>query len=201
MKKLNIGCENEYREGWVNLDVNNKVKADVYHNLNKFPYPFKKEEFDVILASHVLEHLDDVEKAMKEIYRIAKDKAIVYLEAPHFSNPFALSSQLDHKHMFSYTTFGEWHCNKELFTMFEVLKKKISFTRVNYPFLNKIFNPLINLCPLIYERFFAYILPSSTIVYILRVRKDNKFQENKIKYLKSMEAKNPIDNLEFIKKI
>jgi hypothetical protein len=103
--------------------------------------------------------------------------------------------------VFSYTTFGEWHCNKELFTMFEVLKKKISFTRVNFAFLNKIFNPIINLFPLIYERFFAYSLPSSTIVYVLRVRKDESFHEEKKKYIKKMEATHPIDNLKFIQKI
>jgi len=201
MKKLNIGCENEYRQGWVNLDINKKVKADIYHDLDKFPYPFNDNEFDIILASHVLEHLDDISKVMKELYRISKDKGIIYLEVPHFSNPFALSSQLDHKHMFSYITFGEWHCNKDLFPLFQVLKKKISFTRLNFPFLNKIFNPFINLFPLLYERLFAFILPSSTIVYILKVRKDKKFQANRMEYLKSMEAKYKIDNLDFIRKI
>jgi predicted SAM-dependent methyltransferase len=124
VSKLNLGCENEYRKGWVNLDIDKKAKADVYHNLNTFPYPFKNDEFDVVLASHILEHLEDVEKVMKEIYRICKNRGQVYLEVPHFSNPFGLSSQLDHKHLFSYVTFGEWHCNKELFTMFEVMKKK-----------------------------------------------------------------------------
>ncbi|MBS3091157.1 methyltransferase domain-containing protein [Candidatus Pacearchaeota archaeon] len=71
--KLNIGCENEYKKGWVNLDVNKEVKADVYFDLSKLPdkkLPFKDSQFDEILCSHVLEHVDDVEGVMNEIYRI-----------------------------------------------------------------------------------------------------------------------------------
>lgn len=203
MKKLNLGCEKEYRnseEGWVNLDADKSVKADVYHNLNKFPYPFKDNEFDEILVSHILEHLDDVMRVMKELYRITKPNGILYITSPHCSDPMKWSD-LTHKHCFCYSTFGEWYHNKELYPLFEVIKKKISFTRVNFPFLNKIFNPLVNLKPILYERLFSYILPSAVIIYILKVRKDKEFQDKKMEYLRKMEAKQRIDNLKFIKEI
>ena len=63
-KKLNLGCGNDYKEGWVNLEntdgyIDRKYKADVFHDLNKYPYPFKSNEFDLILASHLVEHLED----------------------------------------------------------------------------------------------------------------------------------------------
>src|SRR3989344_7465858 len=135
--KLNLGCENEYLNGWVNLDFNTKVKADIYHDLNKFPWPFKDNSFDIILVANVLEYLWNIEFAMKEIYRISKQDSRIYVSVPHCSNPLKWM-ELGHKHFFSYMTFGEWHNNKELYPLFQVLKKKIVFTRINFQFMNKI---------------------------------------------------------------
>jgi len=38
-------------------------------------------------------------------------------------------------------------------------------------FLNYFFNPLINLSPKIYERFFSYILPASEVHFKLKIIK------------------------------
>lgn len=51
-------------------------------NLNRFPYPFKEKEFDFIICSHVLEHLDDPVRVCAEFSRISKAG---YLEVPHYS--------------------------------------------------------------------------------------------------------------------
>ena len=67
--KLNIGCMDDYKEGWINLDYNKNIKADVYHNLNNIKYPFDDNMFDEVLASMVLEHVDDVKKVIMELHR------------------------------------------------------------------------------------------------------------------------------------
>ena len=70
LKKLNIGCGKDYKDpklGWVNLDFNSDYKTDIRHNLNKFPYPFKDKEIDHIYCSHILEHVSDLFKTMKEL--------------------------------------------------------------------------------------------------------------------------------------
>ena len=72
MKKLNIGCGKDYREGWVNLDYDNSIKADVYHNLNKYPYPFKENTFDIVVASQIIEHVFEQDRALEEIKRVLK---------------------------------------------------------------------------------------------------------------------------------
>jgi len=201
MKKLNLGCEREYKEGWINLDFDRRVKADIYWDLNKYPYPFKNNEFDEILASSVLEHLDNIYKAMMGLYRVSKDKGIIYIYSPHCSCPCLSWIEFEHKNAFSYMSFGEWFVNKELYPYFEVLKKKIVFTRINFKFLNKILNPLINMFPILYERIFSGILQSSGIVFVLRVRKDKEFQNRKKAYMNRMESQTIDNNLKFIKEI
>ena len=199
MVKLNLGCENEYIPGWINLDFDKSSKADVYWDLNQFPYPFKDNTFDEILASCVLEHLDDMPRTMKELYRIGKQNCMIYIETPHFSNPFR-HAEFEHKNAFSWFSFGEWFTNKEIYHLFEVVKKKLTFTRINYKFMNKILNGIINLHPVVYERLFSYILPCSDIVYILKVRKDEEFAKEKIEYMRK-KGDFQVDNLKFIKEI
>ena len=49
--------------------------------------------------------------------------------------------------------------------------RKLNFTRQAFTFLNYIFNPIINLSPLLYERFFCWILPCAEVIAELEVKK------------------------------
>jgi len=100
MKKLNMGCGIDYKEGFVNLDFHSHVKIDVQHNLNQFPYPFNENEFDYILASHVLEHLDKPFDVMTELHRLLKKGGTLHVKVPHFSRGFTHS---EHKAGFDVT--------------------------------------------------------------------------------------------------
>jgi predicted SAM-dependent methyltransferase len=55
MSKLNLGCGKCYIPGWVNLDLFSNNKADIYADVTALP--FEREEFDLIYASHILEHI------------------------------------------------------------------------------------------------------------------------------------------------
>ena len=44
--------------------------------------PFDSESFDVVICNHVLEHIEDDRKALKEIYRILKPEAWAILQVP-----------------------------------------------------------------------------------------------------------------------
>lgn len=87
-KKLNLGCGRFRKEGYVNLDCCDNPGTDVVHDLNVFPYPFPDDHFDLIEADHVLEHLDDVFKVMKELKRISKGGGSLIIKMPHFSRGF-----------------------------------------------------------------------------------------------------------------
>lgn len=56
------------------------VKADICN------LPFENESFDFILCNHVLEHIPDDTKAMKEIYRILRKGGTAILQIPQDLN-------------------------------------------------------------------------------------------------------------------
>jgi len=100
VKKLNLGCGESYKQGYVNVDFHEHVKQDIVHDLNVLPYPFKDNEFDMIEASHILEHLDKPLFIMKEFHRILKAGGELHIKVPHCSRGFTHS---EHKAGFDVT--------------------------------------------------------------------------------------------------
>lgn len=105
-KKLNLGCGAWKKEGFVNIDyfdyktASNVDGPDIVHDLNVLPYPFTDNEFDLIEADHVMEHLNDVFAVMKELHRISKNGASIKISVPHFSRGF---THADHRRGFDVT--------------------------------------------------------------------------------------------------
>ena len=56
IKRVNLGCGGTYLDGYINVDVDKRVRADLYHDINQAPLPF---ECDEILADNLLEHLTE----------------------------------------------------------------------------------------------------------------------------------------------
>lgn len=100
MKKLNVGCGEDYKEGYVNLDWSPLVKAEVVHDLNSLPYPLDDGSFDEIEAFHILEHLDKPFAVMKELHRILRPGGVLTIRVPHFSRGF---THAEHAHGFDVT--------------------------------------------------------------------------------------------------
>lgn len=97
---MNLGCGEDYKEGFVNADFHSHLKTDVELDLNTVPYPFADGEFDYVFASHVLEHLDKPFVIMKELYRILKPGGVLHIKVPHFSRGF---THAEHKAGFDVT--------------------------------------------------------------------------------------------------
>ena len=89
MKACNLGCGNEYFQStpeieWVNVDMQiNDGKVDVLADVSQ-KLPFEDGEFDVIVASHILEHLEMsiVSDVIKEWMRTLKKDGKLYLTVP-----------------------------------------------------------------------------------------------------------------------
>jgi len=167
----------DYREGFVNVDIDDKVKKDMKVNI-ELGLPFKDNAFDYIYTRHVLEHLhpEKLDFVVSEICRVCTNGAIVDAFVPYFSCGKTFQSY-DHLTFFSYFTFTK------RFTQLKILKRKLSFMRAEFPYtgkpilnkIAKIINPICsflpNTFPSIYERGFCWIYPVEELHFKFRVVK------------------------------
>lgn len=173
--KLNLGCGREIKKDYVNLDMIKLPGVDVAHDLNVLPYPFKGGTFEEVFCKHILEHVDDLVKVMEELHRITKSGGRIKAIGPYFAGHGAFNDPT-HKHFFTYKTFEYFGENGYYSKVkFETLKRRIFFfssrSFMKSKWYSVPFDFLINLCPVIYQRFFCWVLPAVEVHYELEVRK------------------------------
>ena len=110
MKILDIGCGNNKMKGAIGIDRAPLPNVDIVHDLNSFPYPFERDAFDEIYATHIIEHLDSITRTMEELHRIAKPDAKVTIITPHYSD---FQSWNDPTHKWHLTTYSFRYFERE----------------------------------------------------------------------------------------
>ncbi len=154
MKKLNLGCGKDIREGYVNLDLVKLEGVDVVCDVNK-KLPFKDDYFDEIMAYDILEHVNDMPKVLKELHRILKKGGILRIKVPHFLESSAYADPT-HKNFFAYNTFDYFvkgnQRNYYFDFGFEKISKKFEFAR--YAFWRFFIGWFAKLFPNVYENSF-----------------------------------------------
>ena len=113
-RTLHMCCGKDKYAGAVGTDNNPVSDADLICNFNKFPYPFKDNEFETVICLNGIEHLRDIVNVMRELYRICKSGAIIFILTPHFSDA---GSYIDptHLHHFSARSFDYFIEGTKLF--------------------------------------------------------------------------------------
>tara|TARA_Y100000389_G_scaffold166012_1_gene170466 strand:- start:26738 stop:27379 length:642 start_codon:yes stop_codon:yes gene_type:complete len=86
-KFLHIGCgSNILPKPFINIDVRKAKGVDIV--CTAFPLKFKNNFFDMVYASHILEHFKkkDTLKILKEWVRVLKPNGILRISVPSFEN-------------------------------------------------------------------------------------------------------------------
>lgn len=170
MNRLNLGCGADIKEGWINLDGTAYPGVQVVHNLEVLPLPFDDDFFDEILCQDVLEHIEYV-PLMKELYRILKPGACVYIRVPHFTSK---NNFIDptHKKRFSCQTFNFFVGPSYFdYSFSAVTKRKISFSKglLFYNYVMELFVNLGVVCMKAYESTaLCRLFPAENILIILK---------------------------------
>jgi len=102
--KLNVGCGNDIKAGWINLDIAPLPGVDVVHDLIRFPWPFEDNQFSEILMINVLEHLPDTIRAMEELHRISQPGCKLTIRIPYYNSPDMFTDPT-HRAFFNEHTF------------------------------------------------------------------------------------------------
>ncbi len=86
MVRINVGCGQDVREDWINIDQAELPGVDVVANLDQCadtPLPLEDNSADEFLLSHIIEHLQHPLPLMQELHRIAKPGAKAIIRVPH----------------------------------------------------------------------------------------------------------------------
>ena len=86
MKMLHVAPETFFKKMFSRLfgayETADLLMKDVDHKVDLQNLPFKDETYDVIFASHVLEHIADDRRAIAEIRRVLKPTGVAILPVP-----------------------------------------------------------------------------------------------------------------------
>ena len=103
-KILDIGCGYRANKNATIIadiqDLSNHYKGKKFIKINGKNLPFKDKEFDFVIASHVIEHVEDFEFFMKELERISTKG---YIELPsRLGDNLIFENKNDHIWWFAY---------------------------------------------------------------------------------------------------
>ena len=122
---LDVGCgyrANPYASVLADVkDLSNFYLDKKFVKINDKDLPFKDKEFDFVIASHVIEHIDDFEFFIKELERISTQG---YIELPtRLGDNLVFENKADHI----------WWC------LYDDINNKLVFSKKNQliePFIN-----------------------------------------------------------------
>ena len=178
-KILDIGCSGWKYPGSVGMDHVKRKGVDIKWDLNKFPYPVKPNTFDMVYASHILEHLEDPAKVIEELHRVCKPNGKVIIKVPHASSCrwAFLPYKHGHKNFFSVYSFkilDKSNIEKEYADQYISKKFKVEKVELNYlvkqdfgkpiprgfakNIFNKVISGLANMNTDFCERFWCYLV-------------------------------------------
>jgi len=184
--RIELGCGNSRKFlDSITIDKVDLDSVDIVADINYGLKFIPNDSIDEVYSSHFLEHVDNYELVMSEIFRILKPGGKKIGTVPHFSNPH-FYSDYTHKNYFGLYTF--FYMSKTS-TMkrkvpnyynninFNVLQLRLiffsSYRLLHYArkIIERIFN-INNSMKEFYEENLCYMIPANEIFFILEKSKE-----------------------------
>jgi SAM-dependent methyltransferase len=138
---LDIGCGQKKALNSIGVDLKKTKVADIIADVCHLP--FKDESVDEVLSFQVLEHVDNLVKAMEELYRVLKIGGKVKISVPHVKGLDAFRDPT-HRNFFTIASMdyftdasGYSYYSK---AKFRIVCRRIIFTRCGFGWIGKFFN-------------------------------------------------------------
>ena len=104
--KIELGVgRNKIFQDTIGIDIDPKSHADVVSDIFEFLDTQKSDSISFIYSSHLIEHLESIEKFFKKCERVLVNNGLIVIVAPHFSNPYFYSDPT-HKNFFGLYTMS-----------------------------------------------------------------------------------------------
>ncbi|MEE8574291.1 MAG: methyltransferase domain-containing protein [Thermodesulfobacteriota bacterium] len=169
VRVLDIGCKHDSMKfpGSVGLDILKSEGVDVVHDLEKFPYPFKDGHFNMIIANHVFEHINDLPPVMEEMYRILGSGGFLIVRTPFYMHHGAYDDPT-HIRRFTLKTMDFFSIDSKWKlwgndARFRIVHKKLFFG-------GEAINPgrfLLRYSERLYEKYLQHWFPGTCLLWVL----------------------------------
>ena len=174
---LHIGPGKKVLPGAITIDVIDLQEVNIVHNLDILPWPFKDDEFDLIFAHSVFEHLDKQIAIMEEMWRILKPGGRIVITVPHFRCTDAFTDST-HKHFFT-TQSMDYYIEGKALANYQYTKKR--FKEIGFwfgwpqssrnPFV-RFFKGFIKRHSRLYDSHLSLLFPMKIIIWELEAVKE-----------------------------
>lgn len=166
---LDIGCKHESLKfpGALGLDILKSDGVDVVHDLQKIPYPFEDGHFDMVIANHIFEHLQDLPAVMEEMSRIIAKGGYLIARSPFFLHHGAFDDpthvrRLTLRTMDFFCVDSKWKLWGNS-ASFKIVHKELSFG-------GEFINPgrfVLRFSERLYEKYMEHLFPGDCLFWVM----------------------------------
>lgn len=132
--KLNIGCGENIKKGWLNVDLL-PVSGAYYLNAS-YPFPYKDDSFQFIFSEHMFEHLTyhGGKKMLQEVFRTLRPGGIFRIALPSLSLVRLLLQEQTSPKVEEYISWSQKYFSQEILHDFKdvPINQKVSFVINNF---------------------------------------------------------------------
>lgn len=162
--KLNLGCGNKKKDGFVGVDKFSCDAVDIIADITE-KLPFEDNSIDEVYMDNVIEHILDIPSLLLEIWRVCRKEATVTIYTPHFASH---ASWRDPTHIHHLSYFSMDHLEKKSVSHymtggFKVIERKLSFGGI----MGNIGRLLFAISPRSYEANWCFVFRPSTLKFVL----------------------------------